>query len=162
MKTLVLVRHAHALAGWEARVNTDAERPLSPQGELKAVHTAQALQTLGIAPDVILTSPLVRAVQTARLLEETLQAPVRQEKMLNGLYPDGELRDFLLEQLQAYDTVLAHDGDMKFDTVLAVSHNPAVAYVTHLLCREVHPFAPGAFAVLRQEENNFRLSCFGE
>lgn len=150
MKTLVLVRHAHALAGWEARVNTDAERPLSPQGELKAVHTAQALQTLGIAPDVILTSPLVRAVQTARLLEETLQAPVRQEKMLNGLYPDGELRDFLLEQLQAYDTVLA------------VSHNPAVAYVTHLLCREVHPFAPGAFAVLRQEENNFRLSCFGE
>ena len=150
MKTLVLVRHAHALAGWEARVNTDAERPLSPQGELKAVHTAQALQTLGIAPDVILTNPLVRAVQTAHLLARTLQAPVIQEKILNGFYPDAEVRDFLLEQLQSYNTVIA------------VGHNPAVAYVTHLLCREVHPFSPGSFSVMRQEENNFRLSCFGE
>lgn len=94
MKTLIIVRHAIALSGWEARVNTDAERPLSPEGIQKAAQTAQALKTRAIAPDIILTSPLLRAVQTAETISQTVGGPISKETVLNGLHADREVCEF--------------------------------------------------------------------
>ena len=84
MKTLILIRHAHALSGWEAHVTTDAQRPLSEQGLQKAAATAQKLAALNVRPQVILTSPLLRAVQTAEIVARQLSVPVRPEEILNG------------------------------------------------------------------------------
>ncbi len=47
MKTLIIVRHAHALPGYEAGVNSDAMRPLSVEGREKASVTAARLQQQG-------------------------------------------------------------------------------------------------------------------
>lgn len=94
MKTLIIVRHANALSGWEARVNTDAERPLSPEGIQKAAQTAQALKARAIAPDIILTSPLLRAVQTADTISQTVGGPISKETVLNGLHADREVCEF--------------------------------------------------------------------
>lgn len=150
MKTLILVRHAHALSGWEAKVSSDRLRPLSPAGQEKARQTAEKILQQKIHPQVIFTSPLLRAVQTADILASVLNAPVEPENILNGFASEQEVCDFLLSQLENYDVVLA------------VGHNPNVTYAAHLLCKEVHPFAPGSFAILDATDEQPKLTYFGE
>lgn len=151
IKTLVLVRHAHALSRAEAQVETDALRPLSAEGQRKAAFTANRLKGLHLQPARILTSPLLRAKQTAAILAQTLACPVEETAQLNGMQEDNEVRDFLCEQLETADTLVA------------VGHNPNIAYVNHLLCGQIHSFVPGSFIVLHLENNKALPSfVFGE
>jgi len=150
MKTLVLVRHAHALSSFEARVNTDAARPLSDTGRQQAAHSAQTLQGKIKQPEIIFTSPLLRAVQTAGILSVLLKAPVQEETLLNGFASDAEVVAFLTEQLTQYDTVVA------------VTHNPSVTYITRTLCGQLCSFSPACFAVLNMDEQTPKLIYFGE
>lgn len=67
--TLFLVRHAIAAdAGPE--YPDDAERPLTHQGTARFRKEVTALGTLGVEIDCILTSPFVRARQTAEIIRE--------------------------------------------------------------------------------------------
>lgn len=151
MKKLILIRHAHALTVYEAAVQTDAQRPLSSQGRQQAAQTAKTLLKQGIKPNIILTSPLLRALQTAKILSGIWQVPVCQENRLNGFYTDLEVRDFLLEKTK------------EEPIVAAVGHNPNIACVAQLFCNKLLHFSPGAFAVLEMEqEHSARLLSFGE
>lgn len=151
-KTLILVRHAHALSRYEATVQTDGERPLSPAGRQKALQSAQALLARQEIPQKILTSPLLRAVQTAQILADTLHVPAETQDILDGFHNDADVRDFLLGQLAQQDCLLA------------VGHNPCITYICALLCAQVRPFAPASFAVLRAEnaQSPLQLIYFGE
>jgi phosphohistidine phosphatase len=66
-----LVRHGEAVSG-----GADAERALSPEGEKGIDQLAQALAVLGVKPDVILSSPLLRARQTGVILQRALSPEV--------------------------------------------------------------------------------------
>jgi len=69
--TIYLVRHADAV---ERRAGTpDADRYLTPKGRDLFRKTARTMVRSGASPDAILTSPLVRAVQTAEILAERLR-----------------------------------------------------------------------------------------
>ena len=63
----------HGLAGdpsqWDG---DDAERPLTQAGAAQTTREAHGLARLGIRPDLILTSPLTRACQTADTLAHAL------------------------------------------------------------------------------------------
>ncbi len=151
MKTLIIVRHAHALPGYAAGVNSDAERPLSAEGQEKASVTAARLLQLGVKPEVIITSPLLRAEQTAAILAQTLGAPIETFFELNGLKDEQDVCDFLQAQLE------------RTDCVLAVGHNPNVTYVTHCLAGQVCTFLPGSFAVINMDNpQEPKLTYFGE
>lgn len=151
MKTLILIRHAHALPGYIARVSSDALRPLAEEGVQKARQTAGHLAHLGVKPELILSSPLLRAVQTADILAKTLAAPVEKASELNGLAPDEDVAAFLRTRLA------------EVNTLAAVSHNPSITCVHQLLCGQLKVFAPGSFAVLQLDANgNARLTDFGE
>lgn len=151
IKTLVLVRHAHALSSFAAQVQSDALRPLSPEGQEKAAFTARRLKELKLQHARILTSPLLRAKQTAQIIGKELAFPVEETPLLDGLHSDEDVRDFLYEQLQATDTLIA------------VGHNPNISYVNHLLSGQVHAFMPGSFAVLCVENGKVLPSfVFGE
>ncbi len=65
---LYLIRHADALDLGERGVTADEERPLSKKGEKQAAQIAAGLQRRGVQLDLLLTSPLVRARQTADAL----------------------------------------------------------------------------------------------
>lgn len=65
---LLLIRHAEALDLDEAGVGSDAERPLSAKGEADARRQGKALRTLEFVPTAVLSSPLLRARQTAERL----------------------------------------------------------------------------------------------
>lgn len=62
---LILIRHADALPLGQAGILEDAERPLSDTGKTQAKALAAALQRAGVHMNLLLTSPAVRAKQTA-------------------------------------------------------------------------------------------------
>lgn len=73
---LYLVRHAvAALRGPD--YPDDAERPLTPEGVDRWRRSAAGLREIGVAVDVVLTSPLVRAQETAEILAATLKPKPR-------------------------------------------------------------------------------------
>ena len=55
-----------------ARTGDDAERPLTNEGRKQVRLVAKKLTRLGVKPDVILTSPYARAVQTAAITAKVL------------------------------------------------------------------------------------------
>jgi len=68
---LFLVRHAEAVE--RSGTTPDASRCLTTKGRLAFRKIARRVRRAGIAPDVIFTSPLLRAVQTAEILAERLE-----------------------------------------------------------------------------------------
>ncbi len=62
---IYLIRHADALPLGVAGVTQDEDRPLSEEGMMQAKSLAPALQRRGVQPSLVLTSPLLRARQTA-------------------------------------------------------------------------------------------------
>jgi phosphohistidine phosphatase len=70
---LYLIRHGLAEERGEAWPD-DAKRPLTDQGILRLRQAARGLARLGVSFDVILTSPLVRARQTAEVVASALDS----------------------------------------------------------------------------------------
>ncbi len=66
-----LVRHAEAIE--RAATIPDGSRYLTTTGRLSFRKIARRARKTGAAPDVIFTSPLLRAVQTAEILAERLK-----------------------------------------------------------------------------------------
>jgi phosphohistidine phosphatase len=62
---LYLIRHAEAAALGEAGITQDEDRPLTDSGKHQANQLADGLKRFGVALDLVLASPLVRARQTA-------------------------------------------------------------------------------------------------
>lgn len=109
---LYVVRHAEALPVGGA-IKRDAERPLSPRGKQDAALVARALARLDPSIGLILTSPLLRAVQTGELLRADLdgRAPVR---VTENLAPGFRVKAFLEE--------LSRAGSIP--SVAAIGHQP--------------------------------------
>jgi phosphohistidine phosphatase len=76
---LLIVRHAIAFERDRHRWRQDAERPLSPAGMRRARKAAAGLKELTKPPQRMLTSPLVRARQTARILTDVAGWPAAEE-----------------------------------------------------------------------------------
>ena len=116
---LYLMRHGEALSKSEARVSTDAERPLAPDGIRTVEGMAKrlkALRTRGVA--YVLTSPLLRAMQTAELVVKGLGTPSRVE-LCDALAPDAEPERF----------VAALKGRNGAEAVVAVGHQPLLGRI---------------------------------
>lgn len=65
---LILMRHGDALDVGAPGVRRDADRPLSATGRRVTAAVAQGLADRGVRPDLVLSSPLVRAAQTAEIV----------------------------------------------------------------------------------------------
>jgi phosphohistidine phosphatase len=76
---LWMLRHAEAVDG-----QPDDERPLTERGVRQATDAGLALARLGVQLDACLSSPKLRAAQTAELACEPLGLPVTIEPALSG------------------------------------------------------------------------------
>jgi phosphohistidine phosphatase len=70
----------HAIAHDADEQTPDAERELTKVGIANTERAAQVLQALGVAPDILYSSPLVRARQTADILAPALGVLVDERK----------------------------------------------------------------------------------
>lgn len=105
-----LLRHGQAEDG-----SPDAERELTGKGERQARAAGEALAALDVTIDACLTSPKVRAAETARLACEPLDAEAQHEPALAG-------GPFDAEQLAA-----------GFGDVLLVGHEPDFSMAVHAM-----------------------------
>lgn len=78
---LYLLRHAHAgnAANW---TGADADRPLSARGRDQAKRLGVLLAGRGVVPDTIVSSPKLRARQTANLVADALGVGVATDDLL--------------------------------------------------------------------------------
>lgn len=76
---LLIVRHAIACERDPHQWRNDRARPLTPAGMKRSRQAARGLKEFIRAPDRVLTSPLVRARQTARILTEVAGWPTAEE-----------------------------------------------------------------------------------
>jgi phosphohistidine phosphatase len=83
-----LLRHAIAAPHDTARYPDDGERPLTPHGRERMERAARGLKALEGRFDLILTSHLSRAVETARILSRAFRPNV-DVKVLKPLAPGG-------------------------------------------------------------------------
>jgi phosphohistidine phosphatase len=76
-----LLRHGDAEDG---AGKPDAERELTEKGERQSRDAGKALKALGVELGVCLTSPKVRAKQTAELACESFDCPIEEDERLAG------------------------------------------------------------------------------
>jgi len=84
---LYIMRHGIAVAGG-SQFEDDSKRPLTPAGKNKVKEIANGLKRLGVVIDWVVTSPLVRAVETAEIVAESL-APNLPLDFCDALRPGG-------------------------------------------------------------------------
>jgi len=121
---LILVRHAKAASG-----EPDELRPLTPEGR-------EAAQSLGarlgkLRPDAVLSSPLLRARETAEPIAKAASVELAIEERLS---PGASLADVRA----------ATEG--RGETVVVVGHQPDLSTIVYGLTGDDVPFRPGDFA----------------
>jgi phosphohistidine phosphatase len=110
---LLIVRHAIAFERDRQRWRDDGARPLSPAGIRQSRKAAAGLKEFSKRPDRLLTSPLVRARQTAQILTEVARWPQAEETP--ELSPGG-----------AALAVLTLLGQERGKVVAVVGHEPGL------------------------------------
>jgi phosphohistidine phosphatase len=126
MKDLIIVRHGVAFERDARRWPDDRLRPLTTAGKRKFRGVACGLASWMDAPDCLLTSPLVRARQTARLLTKVGQWPEAAE--WEELAPDVDPK-----------VLLARLRRVPGERVALVGHEPQLSALIDLCVSRTHP-----------------------
>lgn len=122
---LYIIRHAIAVDEATSDYEHDSERPLTDKGRKKMRQIAKALRNLGVEFDLILSSPYVRACETAEILADVFKI---KKKIIftDNLIPlvDPEL---LIGEINEKYSV---------DSIAVVGHEPYLSALIGLLVAE--------------------------
>ena len=126
---LVIVRHAEAASG-----EPDELRPLTAAGRDTARVLGQRLADEGLVPDAVLTSPLLRARETAQEIARPAGLePEPDERLAPGATADG----------------VRAAAEERGETVIVVGHKPDCSRVAAALGGGEEPaFPPGGMVSL--------------
>ncbi len=116
---LYLIRHA--IAEEENPSGEDSQRELTDKGAKKMRLIAKGLRTLGVDFDLILSSPYVRAVQTAEILSEVFKK--KKFVLSDHLTPMGDI-DLLIAEINEKYSV---------NSLAIVGHEPYLSGLVSLL-----------------------------
>lgn len=131
MKRLILVRHAKTeVIRYDI---SDYQRSLLERGINDSKLIANKLFLKNIIPDLILSSPANRAIETTLLFANVLQYPIDLIEQIDDLYDGFTTQDFLglLDQLGKEN-----------DTIMVVGHNPSIEYLAFNLTEEFYNAVP--------------------
>ncbi len=101
----------HGKADWPDWKKSDDERPLTSAGREEVQAVARLLVRLKAAPDVILTSPLPRAAQTAEIAASYLKVKCREEKSLSPGFGMRELKKLEEKYPDESLMLVGHEND---------------------------------------------------
>jgi len=124
---IYIIRHAIAIDEDSSEYADDSQRPLTDKGRKKMRQIAKGLRSLGAEFDIILSSPYLRAHQTAEILADVFK--VRHAMALSeNLVPMGD-PDLLIAEVNEKYTV---------DSIALVGHEPNFSSLIGLLVAENH------------------------
>ena len=101
----------HGEADWPGWTKPDDERPLTDFGKKEVRQVAKFLNRLKVKPDLIVTSPLPRALQTAEVAAEQLKTKLRQDEALEPGFGISELRTVLKRHRSKVLMLVGHEPD---------------------------------------------------
>jgi len=120
MKTLLIMRHGKS--DW-TKDQTDFDRPLTKRGWDDAPLVGRMLAGASLIPDLILTSPAVRAWTTAKLVAGA------------GEFPDEPVKVPALYGADADQALaLLREQAERHELILVVGHNPTLEELAGTLC----------------------------
>ncbi|HJR09750.1 MAG TPA: histidine phosphatase family protein [Pyrinomonadaceae bacterium] len=140
MKSLLLLRHARPSA--TSPTGRDIDRPLVEEGRAAASHVGQLLRQKQIKPEVVLSSPAVRARETAELVSEA--AGLATQTRFDARIYEASLEELLQIVSEAEDGV---------ETLLLVGHNPGLAELLASLTGESAAMSPATLARIELDIN---------
>lgn len=135
MKTLFLMRHAKS--SWDDQSLADFDRPLNKRGGRAAPFMGKLIKDKGFDPSVIVSSPAVRARQTAALVKEAgkLRGILHFEPLIYEASPNA-LRQVVAGLKDTYESALL------------VGHNPGIEGFIRYLTGYLEPMPTGALAII--------------
>ena len=125
MKTLFLIRHAKSSRDDPAL--SDKERPLDDRGMRDAPTMGERLAKQDVMPDLILSSPAVRALATAEIIAKKIGYKLKDIVVDERLYATAP--DDLLKVI--------HELGDKPKRVMLFGHNPEFAELAHRLSSKI-------------------------
>ncbi len=127
---LYLVRHGVAVDSADPKCPPDPQRRLTEKGVTKAREVANGLKEVGAAPDLILSSPYLRALETAEIFAVALDYPkdrVRSTDALkSGASSSGIFRE--LARLRGQGEVMCFGHAPHLDEVIAAAVGAPVSF----------------------------------
>jgi len=123
MKTIYLLRHAKS--SWDNPKLDDFERPLNKRGHFDAPLMGNIMEKLNIFPDLIISSPAIRASMTSRFVADAINYPLNKIQYDENIYEAGQNQ--LLEIIYAVDDSV--------EKLMLVGHNPSFTYFAHYLAK---------------------------
>ncbi len=121
MKTLVLVRHAKS--DWNDPFLSDFERTLNKRGIADAPLMAIRFTEKSINPDLIISSPAVRAITTCKYFADELNYDEDKIQLVQDIY-DASAGGVLN---------IIGDTDDSVNTLMLFGHNPAISNLSSYL-----------------------------
>jgi phosphohistidine phosphatase len=123
MKMLLLLRHAKS--SWKHPELADHDRPLNKRGKRDAVSMGRQLEKEDLVPDAILSSPAVRAHETAKAVAKSCGYAGR-ITLSESLY---------MSRPEQYPEILCGLSD-DLRVVLVVGHNPGIQEYLEILTKQ--------------------------
>ena len=130
MKTLSLVRHAKAVP--RSQGIGDMKRSLVPVGRTDARILARHAKAKGIKPELLLSSPANRTVETAQIFAEEFRYPFESIVLNDAIYDEGELA--LLD--------IVRNLDDQYGSVMIFGHNPSLTDFAAILLDDFQEIVP--------------------
>jgi phosphohistidine phosphatase len=101
----------HGEADWPDWKKPDDERPLTEKGRKEMHEVGAFLANLSVKPDVVLTSPLPRASQTAEIAARYIDAKCVEEELLAPGFGRSALKRLLKKRSYESLMVVGHEPD---------------------------------------------------
>ena len=147
---LYLVRHGLAEERGE-KWPDDTKRPLTEEGIVRMRKAARGLARLGVAVDVVLTSPLVRARQTADIVAAGID-PRPSLVTIESLAPDGSyaavVADLEKHARKTRIALVGHEPNIGELAARLIGSRHAIEFKKGAVCRidveALPPSGPGA------------------
>ncbi len=130
MKTITLMRHAKS--SWDDALQSDRSRPIIQKGIERTHKMIEHLKKEGFSPDFVLTSPAVRAMETAQMMADAFGIENEYFREEPGIYT-ADPDDF-------YD--FCFDLPEPCFHVLIVGHNPAISMFAHKFPDSITHYLP--------------------
>ena len=124
MKTLYLGRHAKS--SWDYSELSDFERPLNNRGRKDTPLMGNVFNEMNLMPDLIISSPALRACFTARIIAEKIGYPLEEIETSEIIY-EGDSSD-LIELIKSIDD--------EINSLMIFGHNPTLTIASNYFCEK--------------------------
>ena len=130
---LYIIRHAIAVQAGTPEYENDSLRPLTDKGKKKMERISQGLKNLEVEIDLMLTSPYVRAAQTAKIVKKTFGLGKDQVVETEHLAPTGygdQLIQFINEHYAATPNIalVGHEPSLGNLISVLVAGDPNISF----------------------------------